>query len=106
MDSPLINSQFPGEEILKNHSVIRCEDASFYFFHHMFEVKYDPNPGWGMSPIQTIDLLDFSGNKMFSTWYVHAVVPFESYFMKYYICPLWRGCRCIAFPVEHQRRLK
>mmetsp|Transcript_26637 Transcript_26637/g.45030 ORF Transcript_26637/g.45030 Transcript_26637/m.45030 type:complete len:354 (-) Transcript_26637:523-1584(-) len=60
LDNPLIEKKFPNERIIKSPNLVRCEDASFYFFHHMFEVKTDPNPGWGMSPVQTIDLLDFS----------------------------------------------
>ena len=60
LDNPLFERKFYNESISKSEKV-RCEDASFYFFHHMFEVNYDPNPGWGTSPVQTIDLLDFSG---------------------------------------------
>ena len=65
LDNPLVEKTFPNEEIKKKSQSpyrIRCEDASFYFFHHMFEVKRDPTPGWGVWPVQTIDLLDFSGD--------------------------------------------
>ena len=61
LDNPLVEQKFPNERIKRTQNTLRCEDASFYFFHHMFEVKKDPNPAWGMSPVQTIDLLDFSG---------------------------------------------
>lgn len=60
MDNPLLERIFPEEQLQKKQRVLRCEDASFYFFHHMFEVKHDPNPKWGMSPVQSIDLFDFS----------------------------------------------
>lgn len=75
LENVLIERKFPNEDIPASQSTLRCEDASFFFFHHMFEVKKDPNPSWGMSPIQTVDLLDFSGEDL-SCWLLTSSMCF------------------------------
>jgi hypothetical protein len=49
-----------------HHIETYCEDASFYFFHKMFDYRVN-NPSFGDSPVQTVDMLDFFGIVRFIT---------------------------------------
>jgi hypothetical protein len=40
---------------------VRCEDASFFFFHNMFDYRFIDT--LKSSPVHTIDLIDFFGTK-------------------------------------------
>lgn len=62
MDNPKLVEFFPDGSIESAKSQVRCEDASFFFFHKMFDTRIIDT--WGESPVQTIDMFDFSGTEI------------------------------------------